>query len=106
MTYSMCCQRPSSRLRLPTFVLPETAPTSGEWNACTSCASVRGSKTVSASTMTTMSWRASAIPWFSAAGLPAFGWRSTLTRPSPSPATRSPVPSTEPSSTTITSSSG
>ena len=27
ITYSMCCQRPSSPLRLPTLVLPLTAPT-------------------------------------------------------------------------------
>ena len=27
MTYSRCCQRPSSRSRFPTLVLPETAPT-------------------------------------------------------------------------------
>ena len=29
MTYSMCCQRPSMPPRLPTFVLPDTAPTVG-----------------------------------------------------------------------------
>ena len=33
ITYSMCCQRPSSPRRLPTFVLPETAPTSGRRRA-------------------------------------------------------------------------
>ena len=51
MTYSMCCQRPSRRRRLPTFVLPETAPTSHSERR-TRRPSVSGSKTVSASTVT------------------------------------------------------
>ena len=34
MTYSMCCQRPSRPRRLPTFVLPATAPTRGSASGC------------------------------------------------------------------------
>ena len=62
-----------------------------------------GSKTVSPSIMTTISWRAAAIPVFNADGLPPLGLRMTRTSGSPSASTMSAVPSVEPSSTTITS---
>src|SRR5829696_9180601 len=50
ITYSMCCQRPSKPRRLPTFVLPETAPIMdllAVAKRATSARTAPGSKTVS-----------------------------------------------------------
>ena len=104
MTYSMCCQRPTMPRRLPTLTLPATAPTAGSANGCTSRRIESGSKTVSPSTITIRSWRASATPVLSAFGLPPSGTRTTRTLPQAERARPCrPVPSVEPSSTTITS---
>ena len=79
ITYSMCCQRPTILLRLATFALPDTAPTQGRANGCTSVLIVFGSNTVSPSIMTTMSCLACRMPLLSAAGLPALAWRMSRT---------------------------
>ena len=105
MTYSRCCQRPSRPVRLTTLVLPLTAPTSGRRRAGPGGGRVSGSNTVSPSTMTMRSWAAAAMPVLSAAGLPLLAWRITRTLGRPSASTTAAVPSVDPSSTTITSSS-
>ena len=74
----------------------------GSAKGCTSWRTVSGSKTVSPSIITTMSWRAAAMPVLRAAGLPAFGLPDDpYVRAVASASTRSAVPSVEPSSTTI-----
>jgi hypothetical protein len=65
---------------------------------------VSGWNMVSPSTMTTISVRAAAMAALSAAGLPALGCWISQTPGMSRRRTISPVPSVEPSSTTITSS--
>ncbi len=102
-TYSRCCHLPSSPRRLPTLVLPLTAPTAGCASGWMSRNRASGSKTVSASTITTISWDALARPVLSAAALPELGCRITRTRGSSIHVARSAVRSVEPSSITMTS---
>jgi hypothetical protein len=92
MTYSMCCHVPRIPRRLPTFTLPATAPTVSSPNGWTRRCSESVSTTVSASTMTMSSFRASATPVLSAVALPAGGTLTTRTLSSPSPSTTSAVP--------------
>ncbi|CAM5674678.1 hypothetical protein SALBM217S_10620 [Streptomyces griseoloalbus] len=103
MTYSMCCQRPSMPLRLPTLALPAVAPTAGSANGSTRRRTVEGSKTVSASSITTISCEARSTPVLSAAALPRLGVRTTVTPGSSSASAASAVPSSDPSSTTTIS---
>ncbi len=79
MTYSMCCQAP-----MTVFRFPATAPTPGSANGWTRWRTASGSKTVSPSTMTTMSQLAPRTPLLSAAGFPAFSCRMTRTPSMPS----------------------
>ena len=73
ITYSMCCQRPSSPWRLPTFVLPETAPIVGEREGLHEVPERLGLEDrVRVDHDDDRRDVVSAIPRFSAAGLPAF----------------------------------
>ena len=90
MTYSRCCQRPSSPRRLATLVLPLTAPTAGSANGWTSRRTASGSNTVSPSTMHQQVVRAPrAMPVLRAAALPALGCRTSRTPGRPSRSTMS-----------------
>ena len=108
MTYSMCCQRPSSPPRLPTFVLPATAPTAGSANGWTSWRERVGLEhRVAVDHDDDLVRAAAAIPVLSAAGLAAVGLADQPDAAAgASASTMSAVPSVEPSSTTTTSSSG
>ena len=107
MTYSMCCQRPSSPRRLPTLVLPETAPTSGVGERRTSALhGVRLEDGVAVDQDQHVVPGCGRMPVLSAAGLPALACRISRTPGRPRRATTSAVSSVEPSSTTMTSTSG
>ncbi len=99
----MCCQAPIRVSRLPTLALPATAPIFGSANGCTSSRTVDGSKTVSPSIITTMSYEAAATPALRALGLPPLTLRISRTNGRFISSTMSAVPSVEPSSITITS---
>ena len=100
VTYSTCCQSVSSVCRLPTFTVPDTAPTPGSANQRTSRATACRSSWVSASMATTTSPLAARSPWLRADHFPPFAWRITRT---PRASAMLAVASVEPSSTTITS---
>ena len=105
MTYSMCCQRATMVVRLPTLTLPATAPTVGSANGWTRRWIASGSTTVSPSTMITIGWVDRAIPALRAAAFPPHGTRTTRTPGRFNAATTAAVPSVDASSTTTTSTS-
>ena len=74
ITYSRCCQRPSSPRRLATLVLPLTAPTRGSANGCTRRPTASGSKhRVAVDQHQQVAAGVPRCPALSAAGLPALG---------------------------------
>ena len=104
VTYSSDCQRVTSRSRVPTFTLPATEPMVGSWKKATILDRASGASCVSASTPTTTGASLISRARLRALALPPLGLRRTVTRGSRPKrrATTSPVPSAEPSSTTIT----